>query len=328
MIDAESDDSKSRHDRGDVVMAELVRPGGRMLVWGVAAALICVFLVVDFFTPRYFVARNTSEQLLMALLVGLAIGQVSLIAVWTSLAPGNIVLRVSWSLLLTMAMGYGLILGGRTDLTWLAGAIGPHWRLWMTREDAIVLIAALLASVVVLQIPLWIAKKVFRWRLTRQPDDTEASLQEDRQFNLQHLLIAMFLLAVALSPLRHVLPAPIPTDFISISKAQMFAVLGVVILCNLVMTIPCIWWAFASTKSIVRFFLGWLLYCAAVAAVEFGCIFGCICAYFGRPYGETTEIALDFYVMNLSQCAAVLGTLWILRAIGFRMVRTPAIRNR
>ena len=105
----------------DVVAAEVVRPGGSLLPCAVAAVLICAFFVVDFFTPRYFVARNTSEQLLMALLVGLAIGQVSLIAVWTSLAPGNIVLRVSWSLLLTMVMGYGLILGGRMDLLWLAG---------------------------------------------------------------------------------------------------------------------------------------------------------------------------------------------------------------
>ena len=158
-------------------------------------------------------------------------------------------------------MGYGLILGGRMDLMWLAGSIGPHWRLMMTREEAIVLIAALLASVAILQIPLWIAKKAFRWRLTRRPGDTEASLQEDRQFNLQHLLIAMFLLAVALSPLRHVLPAPDSDEFYFHHKGTVFAVLGTVILCNLVMTIPCIWWAFASRKSIVRFFLGWLLYC-------------------------------------------------------------------
>jgi hypothetical protein len=289
-----------------------------MLVAGVAAVLICAFFVVDFFTARYFVTRNTSEQLLMALLVGLAIGQVNLIAVWTSLAPGNIVLRVSWSLLLTMAMWYGLILGTRLDLRWLTGSIGPYWRATMTREDAIFLIAILLAGVAILQIPLWIAKKVFRWRLTRQPGDTEASLQEDRQFNLRHLLIAMFLLAVALSPLRHILPAPDPGRFRL--QGQMFVLLGMVILCNLVMAIPCIWWAFASTKATVGFFLGWLLYCAVLTAIEFGSL----CAALGPPpRNETPKFAFVFYIINLSQCAAVLGTLWILRAIGFRMVRTP-----
>ncbi len=212
MIEPQIDEPQNGQDHSDVVMAEFVQPRGSLLPCAIAAALICVFLVVDFFTPRCFLVRGTSEQLLMALLLGLAIGQVNLIAVWTSLAPGNIVLRVSWSLLLTMAMWYSLILGSRLDLRWLAALNGPSWRPRMTREDAIFLIAILLAGVAILQIPLWVAKKVFRWRLTRQPGDTEASRQEDRQFNLQHLLIAMFLLAVALSPLRHVLPAPDPGD--------------------------------------------------------------------------------------------------------------------
>ena len=35
------------------------------------------------------------------------------------------------------------------------------------------------------------------------------------------------------------------------------------------------------------------------------------------------DVAAVFYVLNVSQCAAVLGTLRILRVIGFRMVRTP-----
>ena len=100
-----------------------------------------------------------------------------------------------------MAMSYGLILGVevayRSRLTYS----------YMTQSDAILLIVTLLASVAVLQIPLWIARKVFRWRLTRRPDDIEASLQEDRQFHLQHLMMATVFVALALSPLHRVLPA-------------------------------------------------------------------------------------------------------------------------
>ena len=51
--------------------------------------------------------------------------------------------------------------------------------------------------------------------------------------------------------------------------------------------------------------------------------FGFFYAVFGLPHGHSQEIVPVFYVLNLSQCVAVLGTLWILRAIGFRMVRMP-----
>ena len=45
------------------------------------------------------------------------------------------------------------------------------------------------------------------------------------------------------------------------------------------------------------------------------------------PPGQGMEAALVFYLLNLSQCAAVLGTLLIFRAIGFRLVRMPALRG-
>ena len=186
MTEPPIDEPEIEPDCSAVVMAEIVQPGGGLVTWGLAATLICVFFVIDVITPLQMHSSSDS-QWIFALLVGLCIAQVNLIAVWASLAPGNIVLRISWSLLLTMAMWYGLILGNRP--------LPQYSR--MTRPDAILLIVILLAGVVVLQIPLWIAKKVFRWRLTRRPGDADASLQEDRQFHLQHLLIATVLISVA-----------------------------------------------------------------------------------------------------------------------------------
>jgi hypothetical protein len=312
MTEPQIDEPGNEQDRGDVVMAELVHPGGRWLARGIAAVLIGAFFIVDVVFQQKM-HRLPASISLVAVLMGLCIGQVNLIAVWASLAPGNIVLRVAWSLLLTMAMWYGLILGSRPLL------LSSYTD--MTRSQAIVLLIVLLGSVAVLQVPLWIGKKVFRWRLTRQPGDTAAALQEDRQFNLQHLLIATVLLAMALSPLREVLPPGI-VDFPEMHHT-MWVLLAALTLCNLVITLPCIWWAFASKRRLIPLLLGWPFYCAVLTAIEFGCV----CAILGRPGEGYGKIALSFYLINLSQCAAVLGTLWILRAIGFRMVRMPARRG-
>jgi hypothetical protein len=306
------DDTKNGPDRGDIIMAELVHPGGRLLTWSVVATLVGAFFVVDVvFRRRYGLP---SPDWLAAVLMGLCIGQLNMIAVWASLAPGNIVLRVSWSLLLTMAMWYGLILGSRPFLL-LPGTD-------MTRAEAIVLLIVLLGSVALLQVPLWIAKIAFRWRITRQPGDIETSLQEDRQFHLQHLLVAMFFLAIALSPLHQVLP-PGNVDSLGINHVW-WTLLTAMVLCNLVVALPCLWWAFASKAKLIRLVVGWAIYCAVLTAIEFGSL----CAILGRPGPSYADVAFHFYLINLSQCAAVLGTLWILRAIGFRMVRRPALGGR
>ena len=289
--------------------AVLVQQCSKALAATTAGILIAAFLVVDFLTSRQMATGRDGSEWLIIPLMGICIGQMNLIAVWASLAPGNIVLRVSWSLLLTVATWYGFILG-RHGTRFASDC--------MTRADAILLILILLAGVAILQIPLWIAKKAFRWRLTRRPDDTAASLQEDRQFNLQHLLIAMFLLSIALSPLHQILP-PGTVDSLS-QHRQMHILFPVLILCNLVIAIPCVWWAFLSTAAFIQLVFGWLLYCAVITAIEFGCL----CAILGPPpRQESMEAVFFFYLLNLSQCIAVLATLRIIRALGFRMVRTP-----
>jgi hypothetical protein len=289
-------------DPGDAVeAAAAARPSGKFVTWSACVAIACAFLVADFVAPQL---PYRIWQWLEAVLVGLCIAQVNLIAVWAALAPGNIVLRISWSFLLGMTMWYALLLGGRAYT-------------FCDRSDAIVLGAVLLAALAILQFPLWVAKKVFRWRLTRGAEDAEQFLLEDRQFHLQHLFVATFLVAVAMSPLRSVLP-PGTNDGFHLRHVTV-VILGAAVLCNLAVTIPCIWWAFSSTKTVVRLFLWWPLYCAALTAVEFGGL----CAILGSAWSHAMEDGLVLFVINLSQCGAVFGTLLVFRAIGFRLVRMP-----
>jgi hypothetical protein len=228
------------------------------------------------------------------------------------LARGSILVRVFWAVLLAMAMWYGLILGQRCG--------GWHRHPAMMRADAIVLGLILLAVVLILQLPLWVAKKAFRWQLAGPndgEDDAEARLLEDRQFGIRDMMIATFLFAVALSPLRQTLP-PGNTEALRL-RGEMVAMLVAVVLCNLLMTIPCIWGAFRSTK-LFRDVFGWLIYCLVLTCIEIGGL----CAVLGTPGTHLGEVIGVFFVLNVSQCAAVFGPLRILRSLGFRMVRHGA----
>jgi len=288
-----------------VEAAAAERPVSRVLAWVVAGALVCAFVAIDAITPS---ALERPDEWPQAILLGFCIAQVNLIALWVALAPGNIVMRISWSTLFGTAMWYALILGKRAS-----GGI--------TFSDAVLLGLLLLAALVVLQVPLWIAKKIFCWRLASRAADPHQIALEDRQFHLQHMLLATLPLAIALVRLPQVLP-PRGDDVIHFS-AGAFTGLAVILLCNLVVTLPCVWWAFVSRGKAVLLAVGWLFYCAVLTIVEIMTFV----ALFARPPGDVLNFIFLYYVLNVSQCAAVFGTLLIFRAIGFRLVRMPAARR-
>jgi hypothetical protein len=192
----------------------------------------------------------------------------------------------------------------------------------MPRSAAIALGLLLFAGAAIAQIPLWIAKTVFRWRLT-QGDGVAELPAGPWQFNLQHLLLAMFLWAVALSPLRKVLPPGPIDDLVPPAEALLF--LGVFIVGSMLVAVPCIWGDFASTAAIVPLALGWLVYCGVLTGAEF--LVSVAIAGHVQPPGSGA-IFVFLFLLNVFQCAAVFGTLLIYRTLGFRFVRArPPARN-
>lgn len=286
-----------------------LRRRDRAVTWAIVVALIYGLFFVDFFTT-WFWYQPAGLDWAVGLLVGLCIGQVTLIALWASLAPGNVVLRSAWSVALVLIMWYGLILGVPSML----------FRN-ITRSDALVLLAVVASGAIILQVPLWIAKAFFRWRLIHRRTTAIDSTQDDRQFRLEHLLMATALVALALAPFREVLP-PAGNERVSINDSFVI-LLSVLIACNLVITIPCIWWAFAKTSRVIVLTAVWPFYCAGITAIEFACLH----ALLGPPGVKLWQRAMTFFVANLAQCAVVVGALLIFRAIGFRLVRTPQTTN-
>jgi hypothetical protein len=264
-----------------------------------AASAVVGFLAFDFMAPTLLMLQ---EDLGMGVAVGVIVGQVNLIATWGALGPGNVVVRLPWSILLGAFSWYSIVLGIQA---------------WSTRghiNSGLVLLGpVILGGVVVAQIPLWIGAKSFRWRLINLKNAGGEPADGPLQFNVRHMLVVMFLVALALGPARLVLP-PEAFDGLRLED-EMVVILAALVGTNLVMTVPCIWGALIKTNPVPP--LAWPVYCAVVTAVEFGSL----CMLLGPPSLDWSEALLVFFLLNLSQCATVYFALRLFRAVGFRLVR-------
>ena len=269
----------------------------------IVGTLIAIHLGGDLLWPRLCWPARGSEWLLAASL-GLFIAQVNLVAVWAALAPGRLMVRLPWSLFLATLMWYAVVLGFR----WSG-------RDRFTFENAITLGLMLLFGVLVTQLPLWVANRWFRWRLTSVAEDTSTALSE-RQYGIRHLLAGMFLLGLALGLGRVVLPLD---EAPSVHLERAFLVLiPAMAICNLMVTVPCIWCAFAPWSRMLPLAIGWVVYAATVSLTEVG-----VLILFLGPPGDNRVFAA-FGVMNVTQCVTVWLTCVVLRWAGFRLTRRPA----
>ena len=275
------------------------------LKWVFTGMVILAFLVVDLATPQ-LVASN--EEWLNLVAMGVCIGQVNLIAAWAALAPGNVFLRVPWSLLLAILMWYGLVLGNRAD-----GGIAS--------STAMELGVVLLAGVLVLQIPLWLAARLFGWRLIGWRDAGDAAELHPRQFHLRHMLLGMAFVSITLALGRVVLPSDeLRLQQMFTDADELFTLLTALVVSNIVVAIPCIWGAFVPTRALLPLVLFWMFYVAAVTGAELGTLV----VFLGPPGMPIGEALWLFYLFNLAQCITVVGTLLIFRTLGCRLRRVVA----
>jgi hypothetical protein len=212
--------------------------------------------------------------------------------------------RLPWSLLLTVWMWQALVVGNRLSFSGLP------------RAEAILLGVVLLFGLFVAMAPLAIAARFFRWRLRgwQRNDTSDDRAAAQVQFKLQHLLLSMFFLSLAMGMMRWSLPEGRGWE-ITVYHG-LYVALPVVAFCNLVVTIPCIWGAFVSPRRLPLLAAGWFAYCALLTGAEIGFVFVL------GPTFSLLEFFYLFYLMNLMQCLTVFGILVIFRGIGFRLVRT------
>jgi hypothetical protein len=69
--------------------------------------------------------------------------------------------------------------------------------------------------------------------------------------------------------------------------------------------------------------VAWIVYCVVLTMVEFGVL----CLLLGTPDSRATVVVVAFLLLNLSQCATVLGSFLLLRLAGVRFVRLPSAKE-
>jgi hypothetical protein len=264
------------------------------------AVLLLLFAYVDYETPQLMnKIRFYGVDCLVAASLGICIAQVTLIAAWAVFAPGNIVVRLPWALLLGLMMWY--------VLTWSEGRACPGSRV----DDTINLGISILLGVVVLQLPLWIAKRALRYRMILPGEEPAPHADGRLQFQLKHMLIGTTVFAIALSPLRLILPSGESRGYRP--EWEMYVFLAVGICVNLVTTLPCLWGGFVSNAKALALCITWLVYAMLISGFEVVTIAAIV-------RGPRDDFWL-YYLVNFSQGAVVFGVMRAYRALGYRLQR-------
>jgi len=279
----------------------------------VTVAIVLTFAAIDFSVPAIVKTIERPSEWLTVLVVALAYGvfmaQLALIATWAVFARVNIVLRLSTWLLFGLATWYILILDLRN-----AG------------EEAQAIEVAgigvlLLLCATFLQVPQWISKLAFRYRML-MPDEAPVPVSRERlQFQVRDLLIATLIVAVAMSPIRLVLPKEGIHNFWIDPEAaiEMLVAIGIIS----IVALPSLWAAFASRTTIVVA-IALAIYSLVISGVEFGLVWA-----FARPApAGAADIAEGLGLActgNLAQAAIVFGVMRIYYSLGYRLQRVPRV---
>jgi hypothetical protein len=233
--------------------------------------------------------------------------QTMLIAIWAVFATINVVLRLACWLLFAM-------------MTWYILVFATNEFQHAQSRDTFVFGVLVLSGATLLQIPLWIAKRGFRFRMIPPGKEPKPVASERVQFDLKDLLIATFIVAIVMSPIRYILP---DEGFGNLGNPRAFRDFFVIIPIAFAIitfgTLPGLWAAFASGQTLVA--AVWLaIYHLFLTGIEFAIV----CAFTGSPPSRMLgEVLTTAYVGNLTQCSVVFIVMRVYRTIGFRFQRVP-----
>ena len=262
--------------------------------------LICcivVLLLFDVAVPAMFNwAIDGGPELPSIAVLSIGVGgtaaQLNLIAVWAALAPGRLLVRIPWSLVLLTAVWFALIFG-KTLLN--------H----RSEKEISDLGTLLLAGFCVIQIPMWIARQFLGWQLIHSKNPRSGK----RNFSISELMLGTFVLALLLGLGRALLPSDDLT--LGMSDNTLLALGTALIVTNLFVVVPVIWLSYRKQNV----WGAWVFANLLASAFEFAALI----AVLGSPGSDGFNIFLALLMINLTQCAVVIAVMSLMKAHGFQL---------
>jgi len=240
---------------------------------------------------------GSTNDAFWGLIFGAIFGQIALLAVWTAWGPSRLHCRLSTGLFGTLLLCASLLYS-------------------MTRrkglgEDEFMFALVFSAQWFAIQIPLWLTRIGFRWRLAWPNEVSLDNPRRELQFGIRQLFGWTAVVAILMGICRVVLPE-LEVDRMHGINARTMIAFVILLSANSLLAVPVVWAAFARTRLI----LWWAMAgaCAVVlTAAEM------VTYYF---FVFRADDVIVFAFVNLMQFAAASVSLLLLRASGFRVIQS------
>lgn len=232
------------------------------------------------------------DELFAGVAIGTIAAEITLCAVFASLAPVSLFLRVTVGLMGATVVCLAVF---RMDLP--------------GNDDSMEISAAAFLLWIVVQIPLWVFRVRSGWSLRRPTGGAAASMRGDMQFGIRQLMAWTAVVAVALS----VAKIAIPDDSIqgTDDPARTAGIVGMFAVFNALAAWPVIWAAFVRSRM-----LAW--WGVAIVCLAILCFVEVLA--FEALLGPDIDVTV-FVAVHLIQLVTVGGSLLLIRLGGVRLVR-------
>jgi hypothetical protein len=264
--------------------------------------LIVVVIAVTAMAAAIVQVLGPSRRVAIPILLGSLFGIVNALAVWIALGPFPLVWRIlTTCFFIPIAYAATVIV-----LPWIVAA--P-----IQGDDASLLIA-IVGQFVLLQVPLWVLRRIFRLELVQVRDSSDRR-DNSLQFRLAHMLIGVTLIAVILRVGLSVWD-PLLSHLNTTPELRPFCMfVGL----NLLLIWPALWAVLGGEAVGKRLLLSLLLLAAMTICEPF--VFSAALRAKGLPP------AIFYWVTNVAQWLVIVGHLAITRSHQYRLVRAASARS-
>ncbi len=261
------------------------------LVVGHFAWTVVCFAVAEWISQEYRYGYDY-ERAAFAICMGSVAAQLVLAATWTALGSGSHLARVSGAMLLLFVAGYAMAL--HTDGFYSGDTSYGE-----------VIIAGLICFLV-LQLPFWLFRFIWGWRIVTRENVGANSGEMTGRLSMLHLMGWTVFAATLLALTR-------AFAFSAGDAAEFLGSILVVATIGVVVQLVFLWTILSPQRQS-------LFTNAAIILVVTGCATAGVYIYFGLTISRNVfNVYWSFLSLGGAYCSLLVGTLLIVRACGYRL---------